>query len=154
MRSLLILSIFLIVGSAGASEKARWIRISSVDAANKNIEVCNYQLTHCSPLGKKKIYSIKEIDSRRKTIRKLRNRTVAVQYVMAVLTIVASPVTLGTSLMNGAQFFRGTPYHAYIVALEYVTQIEEAYEVEALGSAQILVESDQALKVLRAALDA
>jgi hypothetical protein len=153
MRSIVILSILLMVGSASAAEQAKWIRISSADSNHKIIEVCNYQLTHCSPLGKKKFYSVKEIDSRRSKIRKLRNRTVAVQYAMTVLTLVASPATLGLGLVNGAQYFSGTPFHAYVVALEYVTQIEQAFEVETLGSAQILVESDQALNVLRAALD-
>jgi hypothetical protein len=158
VRFAVIVSILLMVGSAGAAgravENSKWIRISAADNNMKKIEVCNYELTKCSQLGKKKAYSVQEIDSRRKTIRKIRNRTVAVQYAMTFLTIAVSPVTLSSALINGTHFFQGTPYQAYIVALDYVTQISDAYEIESLGSAQILVESDQALNVLRAALDA
>jgi hypothetical protein len=157
MRSLVILSILLMVGSAEAAvrtiENAKWIRISAAENNMKKIEVCNYELTKCAQLGKKKVYTVQEIDTRRKTIRKIRNRTVAVQYAMTFLTIAVSPVTLSTALINGTHFFQGTPYQAYVIALDYVTQIEDSYEIESLGSAQILVESNQALNVLRAALD-
>jgi hypothetical protein len=149
MRAFVITVIILIASGAYANGVSQWLRISSLDNGAKQIELCNANFSKCAPLGKKASYSLNELRTRQHQIRQIRNRTLAVKYAYAMLTFMVSPGLLATTSMIG-----GAEYGTYVVALQYMSEIEDAVETESLGSAQILVDSPAALNILRAALDA